>query len=130
MPPEYAFSPGSSIDTNIVNRIYRVQVQMSPNEMQTPMQRMPKREVKPEVQLPGKEQEIYKAEAIEQAPQKRVESEGDLRIGGIPVKRMGKANVPAQVVAPPVARKKIGRNDPCPCGSGKKYKKCHYPQYG
>jgi preprotein translocase subunit SecA len=27
-------------------------------------------------------------------------------------------------------RKKIGRNDPCPCGSGKKYKKCHYPKYG
>lgn len=25
---------------------------------------------------------------------------------------------------------KIGRNDPCPCGSGKKYKRCHYPQYG
>jgi hypothetical protein len=23
------------------------------------------------------------------------------------------------------AGKKIGRNDPCPCGSGKKYKKCH-----
>jgi uncharacterized protein YecA (UPF0149 family) len=22
------------------------------------------------------------------------------------------------------ARTKIGRNDPCPCGSGKKYKKC------
>ena len=21
---------------------------------------------------------------------------------------------------------KVGRNDPCPCGSGKKYKKCHY----
>ncbi|HEX7186581.1 MAG TPA: preprotein translocase subunit SecA [Thermoanaerobaculia bacterium] len=29
--------------------------------------------------------------------------------------------------AAPVASKdaKIGRNDPCPCGSGKKYKKCH-----
>jgi len=24
--------------------------------------------------------------------------------------------------------KKIGRNDPCWCGSGKKWKKCHYPQ--
>lgn len=24
--------------------------------------------------------------------------------------------------------KKLGRNDPCPCGSGKKWKKCHYPQ--
>lgn len=23
------------------------------------------------------------------------------------------------------AQKKVGRNDPCPCGSGKKYKKCH-----
>ena len=23
------------------------------------------------------------------------------------------------------ARLKSGRNDPCPCGSGKKYKKCH-----
>jgi len=37
---------------------------------------------------------------------------------------------PAEQVAPgkrkPVKRtgKKIGRNDPCPCGSGKKYKKC------
>lgn len=25
--------------------------------------------------------------------------------------------------------KKVGRNDPCPCGSGKKYKKCHYPEF-
>lgn len=24
----------------------------------------------------------------------------------------------------PVRREKVGRNDPCPCGSGKKYKKC------
>ena len=24
-----------------------------------------------------------------------------------------------------VANTKVGRNDPCPCGSGKKYKKCH-----
>jgi preprotein translocase subunit SecA len=25
---------------------------------------------------------------------------------------------------------KIGRNDPCWCGSGKKFKHCHYPQFG
>ena len=33
----------------------------------------------------------------------------------------------AQAEAPkPVrAAAKVGRNDPCPCGSGKKYKKCH-----
>ena len=27
-------------------------------------------------------------------------------------------------------KKKIGRNDPCPCGSGKKWKDCHYPDPG
>jgi preprotein translocase subunit SecA len=26
---------------------------------------------------------------------------------------------------PVVTGQKTGRNDPCPCGSGKKYKKCH-----
>jgi len=29
-----------------------------------------------------------------------------------------------QQMMPQVGKKKIGRNDPCPCGSGKKYKKC------
>lgn len=28
------------------------------------------------------------------------------------------------VKSPPISVTKIGRNDPCPCGSGKKYKKC------
>jgi preprotein translocase subunit SecA len=34
---------------------------------------------------------------------------------------------PAQAEAPKPIRAgaKVGRNDPCPCGSGKKYKKCH-----
>jgi uncharacterized protein YecA (UPF0149 family) len=32
-----------------------------------------------------------------------------------------------RVAADPVRRAadKVGRNDPCPCGSGRKYKKCH-----
>jgi preprotein translocase subunit SecA len=56
----------------------------------------------------------------------------------------GEAPPPPQVSAPPPIRltlnrgeepaapqtvhrsnEKVGRNDPCPCGSGKKYKKCH-----
>jgi len=33
---------------------------------------------------------------------------------------------PSQVAAKPLTEEgaKVGRNDPCPCGSGKKYKKC------
>ncbi|HYL91766.1 MAG TPA: preprotein translocase subunit SecA, partial [Alphaproteobacteria bacterium] len=34
----------------------------------------------------------------------------------------GNSNTPQQVVR---GSEKVGRNDPCPCGSGKKYKKCH-----
>jgi preprotein translocase subunit SecA len=32
------------------------------------------------------------------------------------------ASAPVRHTAP-----RVGRNDPCPCGSGKKYKKCHMP---
>ena len=28
-------------------------------------------------------------------------------------------------LVPVTAKSTVGRNDPCPCGSGKKYKKCH-----
>jgi preprotein translocase subunit SecA len=35
------------------------------------------------------------------------------------------ASQPQVKQQPVVAEKKIGRNDPCPCGSGKKYKQCH-----
>jgi len=35
-----------------------------------------------------------------------------------PVPRTGPAE-------PARAQERVGRNDPCPCGSGKKYKRCH-----
>ena len=36
------------------------------------------------------------------------------------------ARAPQQPRQEPVrAEKRVGRNDPCPCGSGKKYKNCH-----
>jgi preprotein translocase subunit SecA len=50
--------------------------------------------------------------------QKRIESSNDSRPG-----KVGKQATVRK-------GKKVGRNDPCPCGSGKKYKKCCYPKYG
>jgi preprotein translocase subunit SecA len=35
-----------------------------------------------------------------------------------------------QISPKPQSPKKVGRNDPCPCGSGKKYKKCCWPKFG
>ena len=57
---------------------------------------------------------LLKAE-IKNAPQKRQENKELTESGGGEVE-----NKPTTVVR----GKKVGRNDPCPCGSGKKYKNC------
>ncbi|TFJ07237.1 preprotein translocase subunit SecA [Carnobacterium divergens] len=45
---------------------------------------------------------------------------------GTPARSSGDGDVVEAVKSKPVkVEDKIGRNDPCPCGSGKKYKNCH-----
>jgi preprotein translocase subunit SecA len=55
------------------------------------------------------------------APQRRaqrtIESHGES-----PASAKSASGAPAARAGP-----RVGRNDPCPCGSGKKYKKCHLP---
>lgn len=63
---------------------------------------------------------------------KRVEVAKPVSTGGGAALRptLAKGSVKGPVANPPAARtfvkssEKVGRNDPCPCGSGKKYKKC------
>ena len=44
---------------------------------------------------------------------------------GLPLEEMPNlARMRSEIPATPVTRKKVGRNEPCPCGSGKKFKKC------
>src|SRR5690606_7334004 len=49
--------------------------------------------------------------------------------GGAPLPAGAPAAGPAEAAAPhtPFVRteRKVGRNEPCPCGSGRKYKQCH-----
>ncbi len=46
----------------------------------------------------------------------------------VPIEQqINEANTGFKITPPGVSKRKIGRNDPCWCGSGKKYKKCHYP---
>ncbi|MBU0672137.1 MAG: preprotein translocase subunit SecA [Candidatus Margulisbacteria bacterium] len=63
-----------------------------------------------------------------------VPSDSELRRGGVegPKPRVVSYGAPSRETAKPAAVKKvsIGRNDPCPCGSGKKYKKCCLPKEG
>ncbi len=47
------------------------------------------------------------------------------RNGNSPASNSPAATEAATANKPVVNSNKVGRNDPCPCGSGKKYKKCH-----
>ena len=62
-------------------------------------------------QVSSKQQEILEEQKQEESPR--------------PVQR--KAAPQRRVVSSkqPIKNLKVGRNDPCPCGSGKKYKQCH-----
>ena len=49
-----------------------------------------------------------------------------LALDGAPVAAEPEAALPAATVAPfQRAERKVGRNEPCPCGSGRKFKHCH-----
>lgn len=48
-----------------------------------------------------------------------------LRLAGLQPVFAAESEEETEPEPPPAPPAKIGRNDPCPCGSGKKYKKCH-----
>jgi len=79
----------SGIDYEITHRIFKVQVQIAPDQIRTLQQQQT---------------------AISQSAQQQLKRQ----------QAAGNNQHP----------KKLGRNDPCWCGSGKKYKKCHYPSLG
>ncbi len=71
---------------------------------------------------------------LERTPQQYVHPEAEriptAPVGRAPVEEMRTASSLEEDNAPPAKpvrrdEPKVGRNDPCPCGSGKKYKKCH-----
>jgi preprotein translocase subunit SecA len=65
-------------------------------------------------------QKLFMIQLVQQDDVERMEEEQKKR--KVVMNRSDEADKPAQ----PVTRDedKVGRNDPCPCGSGKKYKKC------
>ncbi len=79
-------------------------------------------------QLPmPKEDEVREARQP-QAPQKglRAGRQNDFdRAAAQQRQAIDQSSQQPQKVMPVHVEKKVGRNDPCPCGSGKKYKNCH-----
>jgi preprotein translocase subunit SecA len=72
------------------------------------------------------EEEVAAMEAEQQRLAERVQRQMLASGGGAP-SVLGAEAAAAATMAAPVQHEgpKVGRNDPCPCGSGKKYKHCH-----
>lgn len=90
----------AAIDSEIAHRIFKVQVQLAPQAQAQPS-------------------------AISSQPS---------AVQPIPMPktvRQTQVNAPTPTINhEPITKNKLGRNDPCWCGSGKKWKKCHYPKLG
>ncbi|HOD26350.1 MAG: preprotein translocase subunit SecA [Bacteroidales bacterium] len=76
-------------------------------------------------QIPIREPEsVRKAETQKRHDYSKYRAQRDSLDGGSPARRAGSDREQRQL-EPVRVEKKVGRNDPCPCGSGKKYKNCH-----
>jgi preprotein translocase subunit SecA len=113
------------IDNETVRYLFHVQIQQGepPPEAREPRPEPPRRQPPSAVaaaasaaaraeEAPAKLPDF--ARALERK-QERQQKEMQLNAGAGPV----------EPPKPVRAGAKVGRNDPCPCGSGKKYKKCH-----
>lgn len=101
----------SAIDDEIVHRIYKIQIQApEPVHRHMHLQAAGDTTVSPELQ--ARETSGKQKVKSNQQPEIKSPNNEPTAIGG-----QSTAGI----------KKKLGRNDPCWCGSGKKYKKCHYP---
>jgi len=91
----------ATVNKELVSFLFRgvIPVQQDPDEI---------REAKPQPKLDLKKLRTSKPELVSEANGAAMQDMREL-----------------QKAAPVRVENKIGRNDPCPCGSGKKYKNCH-----
>ena len=104
-----------AIDDEIVHRIYKFQVQQAPMVNNNP----------------GGVTHAHADGSIHQGPEHNEVSMPTSKPKKI-VTNTPQSEVSEESKNPQLVNKenvkKLGRNDPCPCGSGKKWKFCHYPQ--
>jgi len=114
------------IDNETIRYLYHVQIQQGEAP---PPQAAPPRQEPPRQQISSAAAAVASAAArVEEAPQRLPDFARALeRKQERQQKDLQYQTGPAQAEAPKPVRAgaKVGRNDPCPCGSGKKYKKCH-----
>jgi preprotein translocase subunit SecA len=97
------------IQENVIKKVFHVQIKRE-------------EEAIPALQAEKQRQMVERGVADKNADEEAAEGDGQQ------ITKRGKARVAGEgPTTAPIKRDrpKVGRNDPCPCGSGKKYKKCH-----
>jgi preprotein translocase subunit SecA len=114
----------SNINYEFTRRLFRVEVHVHTQEEQKAMveEAKPKKTQQPLI--------LKSASAIDPfSAQEQKAAQSPMPVQATPEDRQYTESLGGEqglkITPPGVAKKKIGRNDPCWCGSGKKYKKCH-----
>jgi preprotein translocase subunit SecA len=104
-----------NINGEVARRVFRIQPLTSPQEpvRQIQLERRPSLLPEEEIRR-GKSEKVSKSKKTDPGFGSAFKQSAQQRPAGAPVR----------------SDRKIGRNDPCWCGSSKKFKKCHYPNYG
>lgn len=111
-----------AIDDEIVHRIYKVQIERVVPE--------PVEHDHVELNTPESEVSRDTKKSATMSIRSSVRRNGPAENTKTPHVHTHGTHTHAHAVGPTepiVSKQKLGRNDPCPCGSGKKWKKCHYP---
>ncbi|MDO8444072.1 MAG: preprotein translocase subunit SecA [bacterium] len=124
-----------SIESNVVRTIFKVEVSIN---QPAPIANIAKAEyTKPDADQIGgfqEEQAIRNEEHETRNVEQKMMAESKNLDQGVTTRVIEKGKtvydrMKESAASGPVSQvkntKKVGRNDPCPCGSGKKYKKCH-----
>lgn len=127
-----------NINYEFTRRLFRVEVQLNMPDAElpdSPSAVSPKSD-SGQARIPAKKQKpmiLKSASAIDPfSVQEQKAAEAPLPVEATPQDREYNESLGGElgikITAPGVTKEhKLGRNDPCWCGSGKKYKKCHYP---
>ncbi len=121
----------SNINFEFIRRMLRVEVEMLQPEQDTP-QHEEKKEKKMIFQSASRIDPFAQKVVQEETSQAAQPIQTQQQLQNLPQEDSNQSALAGEVggfklTAPGVTKRKLGRNDPCWCGSGKKYKKCHLP---
>ncbi len=110
-----------TINSNIVTSLTKLSIPIRNDEDIEAQQAAAAQRMQAE--LMRRRQELERLKAMHDSVQQAGQAQPKQNVTGVP--KMPTGGAPQRPTMPIHVENKIGRNDPCPCGSGKKYKNCH-----